>query len=97
MNGYEKIMYQMRKQGQKGAEPGVRLGEIGKDMSCRVGALTLQRDDLLFNEMLLSGYLDQEGAPVVPLQEGDKVLVKRLSAQKYAVIARLTEGSEADA
>lgn len=97
MNGYEKILYQMRKQGQKNAETGVRLGVIGRNLSCRVGELTLQQEDLLFAEQLLTGYLDQDGNAVVPLEEGDSVLVKRLSAQKYAVLCRLTEGDGEDA
>lgn len=93
MDDYEKILYLMRKQGQKGAEIGVRQGEIGKNLSCRIGELTLEQEDLFFAEPLLTGYLDQDGNAILPLQRGDRVLVKRLSEQKYAVICRLTEGA----
>ena len=96
MSPYEKILYQMRTQGKNGAERGVRPGVMGANLSCQVGELTLQQEDLLFSEPLLTGYLDAEGTPIIPLEAGDRVLVKQLSGQRYAVIARLVEG-DADA
>ena len=89
MNGYEKLQRQMRKQGQHDAETGVRRGKMGQDLSCQVGALVLEKEDLLFAQQLLTGYTDQDGAAVPPLAAGDTVLVKRLSDTDYAVLCKL--------
>lgn len=89
MNGYEKILNQMRKQGMKDAEKGVFLAEMVSSEECRCGQIILERDDLLIAEHLLTGYVDIDGNKVLPLKKGDAVLCKRLSEEKYAIIERV--------
>lgn len=91
MTSYQKILNIMRAQGAKDNEKGVRLAEVGENLSVTSGGLTLEKDDLLFASHLISGYLDQNGQPVEPLKKGDAVLIKRLSEDKYAVIERVIE------
>ncbi|MCM1364712.1 MAG: DUF2577 domain-containing protein [Faecalibacterium sp.] len=89
MNGYEKILFQMRRQGAKNAERGVFLAEMISSDTCRCGQLILERDDLLIAEHLLTGFVSADGRTIEPLKNGDAVLVKRLSEEKYAIIERV--------
>lgn len=91
MTSYQKILNIMRSQGAKDNEKGVRLAEVGDNLSVTSGGLTLEKDDLLFASHLISGYLDQNGQPVEPLKKGEAVLIKRLNDDKYAVIERVID------
>lgn len=81
----------MRTQAGKNAEKGVRLAKIGKNFSVIAGELTLEREDLLISQILLTGYTDAEGRAAEPAQEGDTVLIKRISDEKYAVICKVID------
>lgn len=89
MNGYEKLIKQMRKQGAVNNESGVRLGQMINKTDCAVGDLTLYKEDLLIAEHLVTGYTAADGTIIQPLKKGDAVLVKRLSSEKYAIIERV--------
>lgn len=89
MNPYEKIISQMRREGARGNEKGVFLGEMESATEVNAGGLLLEREDLLFAEHLLTGYVAEDGTKIGALKKGDTVLLKRLSAEKYAVIERV--------
>lgn len=91
MTSYQKILAVMRSQGGKDNEKGVRLAEVGDNLSVTSGGLTLEKDDLLYAAHLISGYLDKDGQPVEPISKGDAVLIKRLNDEKYAVIERVID------
>ena len=76
----------MRRQGEKNNPKGLQVGVMGEDGSCRVGNLTLEADDLLFNQVLVN---TAEGCEALRAAPGDTVLVQRLSEEQYAVICKL--------
>lgn len=70
----------------------MRLGVITSGLGLQVGDLELEREDLLIAHHLLTGwcYGGGEDPPTVgALEEGDKVLCKRLNETTWAVIARV--------
>lgn len=88
MNGYERLIKFMRAQeGQKAAQ--LKTGTITKGLGVKSGELELLRDDLLFSEQLLTGYMESEETFAPPVKKGDKVLLVRLSEEKYVVVAKL--------
>ena len=89
MTDYEKIISVMRKEGAKKNERGVRLAEMTEDFGVKAGELSLEKDDLVFAEHLITGYKDKDGNSIRPVGKGDSVLIKRLSDEKYAVIERV--------
>lgn len=93
MNGYERILKVMRSQAKKNAEQGVRLGTVLAGGVIEVGQLKLEREDCLFAQHLVTGYIAADGSEVGSLSEGDTVVVKRLSPEIYAVIERVVENA----
>lgn len=89
VNAYEKIVFQMRSEGARKNEKGVFLGKMSGATSVNVSGLVLERDDLLFAQHLLTGYVSANGEKIEGLKKGDTVLLKRLSDEKYAVIERV--------
>jgi hypothetical protein len=89
MNGYEKILKIMVKQGNKENEKGVFLGVVGENLSVDIGDIVIEKEDLVISQHLLTGYKAADGETVPAAEKGDLVLLKRLSDEKYAVITKV--------
>ncbi len=89
MTGYEKLVGMMRAEGARKNEKGVFLAVMAGERKVSVSGLILDGDDLVFSEHLLTGYIAANGETVGKLRKGDRVLLKRLSDEKYAVIERV--------
>lgn len=89
MTGYQKILNSMRRQAVKTAEDGVRLGTIGENDTCIVGDLVLDKEDYMIAEHLIIGYTDKDGNSMPGIEEGDTVVVKRISDELYVIIERV--------
>lgn len=75
--------------GRQKTERNIRLGEITANHGCKIGELELFKDDLVFSEILLTGFSKSEDDFVEPIKKGDRVLVLKISEELYAVIAKL--------
>ncbi|MGN1117434.1 MAG: DUF2577 family protein [Acutalibacteraceae bacterium] len=91
MNAYEKILKIMNKEGAKSNEKGVFLATVGENLSIDAGTLTLEKEDLLIAQPLLTGYTAADGSVISPIKKGDYVLIKRLSGEKYAVLEKVID------
>lgn len=89
MTGYEKIIRLMRENAIKSLPHDIEIATMTSETSCAKGDLVLERDDLLIAEHLLTGYLKPDESVVSPLKKGDKVIIKRLSDEKYVIIERV--------
>ncbi len=78
MNGYEKFVKLMRRQGGTNHMPVPRLAEMTSTEECDVGDLVLDKEDLLIADHLKG-----------KLKKGDAVLVQRLNDETYAIIGRM--------
>ena len=88
MNGYERLIKVMRSQKGK-SESVFKVGTITQNLGCKTGDLELFREDLLFSQELLTGYLKGEKDFVSPVKKGDKVLIARLGEDFFVVISKL--------
>ena len=78
MNAYEKMLKLMREQGAKTVTSSFRLAEMQTSTSCTIGSLPLDAEDLLIAEHLKG-----------KLQKGDDVLVQKISADHYVILAKV--------
>lgn len=92
MTGYEKILGVMNRQANKNFPKGLQLAVVGKDLSVMLDGLTLEKSDLIYSEILITGYIDKNGKAMQPLKEGDTVIIKRLSEEKYIVLCKAVNG-----
>lgn len=60
-NPYEKIIRMMQTQGATNNSAEVQIGVMTSETSCKVGDLELDKDDLLFNELLVKPQLIDKG------------------------------------
>jgi hypothetical protein len=56
MNGYEKLIMTIQKEGARANPPMLKLGEMLSETECRVGNYILDEDDYYIAEHLTSGY-----------------------------------------
>ena len=90
MNGYERLIKIMR--AQKGKSENIfKIGIITQGFGVKAGELELFSEDLIFNQILLTGYSIDESTFIPPVKKGDKVLLLKMSEECYAVIAKLTQ------
>ena len=75
MDAYEKIIKTMREEGNRDPSPVPKLATMTGERSCKLGTLNLNEDDLLFC--------------VNNLEAGDKVVVYRITNDKYVIIAKV--------
>ena len=75
MDAYEKIIKTMRDEGNRNPAPVLQLATMTGSRSCKLGTMELDADDLLF----CAGNL----------KAGDKVVVYRISEEKYILIAKV--------
>ena len=75
MDAYEKIIKTMREEGNRDPSPVPKLATMTGERSCKLGTLNLNEDDLLFC--------------VRNLEAGDKVVVYRITNDKYVIIAKV--------
>ena len=80
MNGYEKIIDLMRKEGATKNPETPKLAEMISEDECSLGDLTLDSDDLLVADHLKG-----------KLEEGDTVLIQRIDDETYVIIERVVE------
>lgn len=85
MNSYEKLVKILTKG--KNAD-GIKRGVVTGNSSIQVEELKLESDDYLLPCYLKYGYMS-EGKFVPPLQNGDNVLLYRMSDELYIVLERL--------
>ena len=50
MNGYEKLIMTIRKEGARNNPPSLFIGEMTSKNECAIGSLSLDKEDLLFAE-----------------------------------------------
>ena len=74
MNAYEKIIKTMRAEGNKNPAPVLQLATMTSERSCKLGTMELDADDLLF---------------CVYAEAGDRVVIYRISNDKYVVLGRV--------
>lgn len=78
----------------------LNIAIMDSSSSCMIGTLELGQEELIIAEHLKTGYFKniklEGGVPVkdedtyvIPLKEGDKVLVCKMQGERYAVIGRL--------
>lgn len=84
MNAYEKLAKLMVGKGTAGIKRGVVL----KEKVIQAGELKLEKDDYLLPCYLKHGYMS-DGKFIEPLQEGDEVLMYRMSDELYIILERL--------
>ena len=77
MDAYEKIIKTMREEGNRTPSPVPKLATMTGSRSCKLGTMDLDEDDLLFC--------------VRNLEVGDKVVVYRISNDKFVIIAKVVE------
>ena len=77
MDAYEKIIKTMREEGNRDPQPVPKLATMTGERTCKLGTLDLVEDDLLFC--------------VRNLEAGDKVVVYRITNDKYVIIAKVVE------
>ena len=75
MDAYEKIIKTMREESKRDPQPVPKLATMTGERSCKLGTLNLNEDDLLFC--------------VRNLEAGDKVVVYRITNDKYVIIAKV--------
>ena len=81
MDSYTKILALMRDEGMKNNEKGVRLATVTTSSGkVKVGELVLSPEDYLIEENLKG-----------KLKKGDKILIKRVSEDKFAVFSRMVK------
>lgn len=95
MDGYEKMIYMMKK---KDTSINTFVTEMTSSNSCTVNGLPLDKDDLYIAEHLTvkvvkDVVMNGEHAITVtytePLKNGDKVLVVKIDETKYAILERV--------
>lgn len=95
----------MRKQGAVSNTPGLQLGRMTGETSCKTGDLDLSREDLYIPDCLLKrvatkvqvsfdehGVFHDESQYIEPLKAGDLVVLYRLSDTKYVILGRVVTG-----
>ncbi len=75
MDAYEKLIKTMREEGNRNPSPVPKLATMTGSRSCKLGTMELEADDLLFC--------------VGNLKEGDRVVVCRISNDKYVVLGKV--------
>lgn len=89
MTGYERMIKVMRVNAKKALPLDIEIATMTSGTACTKGELNLERDDLLIAEHLLTGYLAPDESVISPLKKGDKVIIKRISGEKYVIIERV--------
>lgn len=106
MNGYEKLIMTIRKEGARNNPPSIFIGEMTSKNECAIGSLSLDKEDLLFAEHLTKKIVSEidikaddkkvsktgindKSKYIEPLKKGDKVLLYKVSEEKYVVIERV--------
>lgn len=86
MNGYEKLIKTMREEaGRNQTKYPVKIAVMTSPTTCKYGNMELDSDDLLFAEHLT------HSEKKTILNNGDKVLIAKVSEDKFALIERLVE------
>lgn len=75
MDAYEKIIKTMREEGNRNPSPVPKLATMTGSRSCKLGTMELTEEDLLFC--------------VSNLKAGDRVVVYRISNEKFVIIAKV--------
>lgn len=75
MDAYEKIIKTMREEGRRNPSPVPQLATMTGARTCKLGTLDLDEDDLLFC--------------VNNLEAGDRVVVYRITNDKFVIIAKV--------
>ena len=80
MNGYEKLIKIMREEaGRNQDKYPIKVAVMTSPITCEYRGMELDSDDLLFTEHLTA------------LKKGDKVLITKVSEDKFALIERVVE------
>ena len=89
MNGYEKLIMPIRKEGARNNPPSLFLGEMTSKDECLIGSLTLDKDDLLFAEHLTKKIVSE-----VDIKADDKGVSKTGINDKSKYIEPLKKGDK---
>ena len=89
MNGYEKLIMTIRKEGARNNPPSLFLGEMTSKDECLIGSLTLDKDDLLFAE-----HLTKKMVSAVDIKADDKGVSKTGINDKSKYIEPLKKGDK---
>lgn len=77
MNGYERLLEVMRKQGKKDNPPLLQLADVESDEIVKLGTLSLSKDDYV------------KADTISELQSGDTVLMYQISDNQYIMICKV--------
>lgn len=89
MNGYEKLIMTIRKEGARNNPPSLFFGEMTSKDECLIGSLTLDKDDLLFAEHLTKKMVSE-----VDIKADDKGVSKTGINDKSKYIEPLKKGDK---
>ena len=89
MNGYEKLIMTIRKEGARNNPPSLFLGEMTSKDECLIGSLTLDKDDLLFAEHLTKKVVSE-----IDIKADDKGVSKTGINDKSKYIEPLKKGDK---
>ena len=89
MNGYEKLIMTIRKEGARNNPPSLFLGEMTSKDECLIGSLTLDKDDLLFAEHLTKKVVSE-----IDIKADDKGVSKTGINDKSKYIEPLKKGDQ---
>ena len=89
MNGYEKLIMTIRKEGARNNPPSLFLGEMTSKDECLIGSLTLDKDDLLFAEHLTKKVVSE-----IDIKADDKSVSKTGINDKSKYIEPIKKGDK---
>ena len=89
MNGYEKLIMTIRKEGARNNPPSIFIGEMTSKNECLIGSLTLDKDDLLFAEHLTKKIVSE-----IDIKADDKKVSKTGINDKSKYIKPLKKGDK---
>lgn len=89
MNGYEKLIMTIRKEGARNNPPSLFLGKMTSKDECLIGSLTLDKDDLLFAEHLTKKIVSE-----MDIKADDKGVSKTGINDKSKYIEPLKKGDK---
>ena len=89
MNGYEKLIMTIRKEGARNNPPSLFIGEMTSKNECAIGSLSLDKGDLLFAEHLTKRVVSE-----LDIKADDKGVSKTGTNDKCKYIEPLKKGDK---
>ena len=87
MNGYEKLIMTIRKEGARNNPPSLFIGEMTSKNECAIGSLSLDKE--ADDKGVSKTGTNDKCKYIEPLKKGDKVLLYKVGEEKYVVIERV--------